>query len=180
LLPYRVFRELFFVGASEYFEGRFGRWLARTLNVVPVDPDASLVSAMQASAFGLRRGKVMILFPEGERSIDGTLRPFKKGAAILAHHVEVPVVPVALEGFFEIWPRNRPINWRLLRPWRRARIAVRFGSPIAPDVPASAGSTLIAADAYERTTLRLRGAVEKMWSEIRINSQLPMPNSQEP
>jgi len=59
------------------------RRVARSLNVVVVDPDANLVPAMRAGAFGLRHGLVLILYPEGERSIDGTPRIFKKGAAIL-------------------------------------------------------------------------------------------------
>ena len=54
------------------------------MNVVPVDPDTNLVRAMQAGAFGLRHGKILVLFPEGERSPDGTPRTFKKGAAILS------------------------------------------------------------------------------------------------
>ena len=118
-LPYRLARQMFFVGASEYFETSVTRWLARQVNLVPVDPDAALVSAMQAGAAGLREGRILVLFPEGERAIDGTVRNFKKGAAILGHHVQVPLVPVALTGLFEIWPRNRPLNWRALAARRR-------------------------------------------------------------
>ena len=107
VLPWRIFRQVFFVGASEYFETPFMRWFARQANVVPVDPDASLVPAMQAGGFGLRHGRVLVLFPEGERSIDGTVRTFKKGAAILSTHLSAPIVPVALDGIFEVWARNR-------------------------------------------------------------------------
>jgi long-chain acyl-CoA synthetase len=57
-LPYRAFRELFFVGAAEYFETRLARWFARTINLVPVDPDANLVTAMRAGADGLRLNKI--------------------------------------------------------------------------------------------------------------------------
>ena len=67
---------------------------------------------MQAGAFGLAHGKVLVLFPEGERSIDGTVKRFKKGAPILAQHMHVPIVPVALKGVYELWPRNRAFNWR--------------------------------------------------------------------
>ena len=49
-----VLRQLFFVGASEYFESPLMRRLARAANIVPVDPDANLVTAMQAAAAGLR------------------------------------------------------------------------------------------------------------------------------
>jgi long-chain acyl-CoA synthetase len=166
VLPYRVFRDLFFVGATEYFENAFTRWFARLNRVVPVDPDASLVPAMQAGAFGLRHGKILMLFPEGERSIDGTVRTFKKGAAILATEAGVPIVPVALDGLFAIWPRNRSIAWSTLRPWRRARIGVTFGEPIEPQ-PAVVGSHASAAAAepvYAALTRRLRDRVAEMWN----------------
>jgi long-chain acyl-CoA synthetase len=132
VLPYRVFTQLFFVGASEYFETRLTAWLARQFNLVPVDPDANLVSAMKAAAFGLRRGKILVLFPEGERSIDGTVKRFKKGAAILSRHMSVPIVPVAIRGVFDVWPRNRPFNWRVLLPGHRHRIHVRVSAPLPP------------------------------------------------
>ena len=78
---------------------------------MPVDPDANLVRAMQAGAFGLRHGRVLVLFPEGERSPDGTPRTFKKGAAILSTHLGVPIVPVAIRGVFEMWPRGKGFQW---------------------------------------------------------------------
>jgi long-chain acyl-CoA synthetase len=151
-IPFGVFRQLFFVGAAEYFETPLTAWLARVMNVVPVDPDANLVPAMQAGAYGLRHGKILVLFPEGERSIDGTVRKFKKGAAILSHHLDVPIVPVAIDGVFEIWPRNRRLHWRRLLPWSAHRVRVRFGAPIVPGRLS-----------YAEQTARLRGSVEQMW-----------------
>ena len=117
-LPFRTLRQLFFVGASEYFETPLLKRMARAVNLIPVDPDANLVNAMQAGAAGLRMGKVLVLFPEGERSIDGGLKKFRKGAAILSAHLDVPIVPVAIDGLFELWPRGRSFNWRGLLPWR--------------------------------------------------------------
>jgi long-chain acyl-CoA synthetase len=129
-LPYRMFRRIFFVGATEYFETPFTAWAARQLNLVRVDPDANLVSAMRAAAFGLEHGKVLMLFPEGERSIDGTVKRFKKGAPILARSLGVAVVPVAIRGVYEVWPRNRPFQWRRLLPWSGHQIEVAFGHPV--------------------------------------------------
>lgn len=129
-LPWRTFRQLFFVGAAEYYETRFGAWMARTLNVVPIDADANLVSAMQMGAEGLRRGRVLVLFPEGARSIDGTPQAFRKGAAILSHHLQAPMVPAAIDGAFTIWPRNQALNWRALLPWSGTRARIAFGPPV--------------------------------------------------
>jgi long-chain acyl-CoA synthetase len=155
-LPYRAFRELFFVGAAEYFETPLARWFARTINLVPVDPDANLVTAMRAGADGLRLKKILMLFPEGERSIDGELKKFKKGAPILSAHLDVPIVPVALDGLFELWPRGRAFNWKYLLPWRGGRIRVVFGAPIRT-----------AKGAYSEGADRLKGAVAALFAEIR-------------
>jgi long-chain acyl-CoA synthetase len=147
---------MFIVGAAEYFETPVTRWLAGKLNILPVDPDANLLPAMQGAAFGLARGKVLMLFPEGERSIDGTVKKFKKGAAILSRHLDVPIVPVAINGVFQIWPRNRPLAWRRLLPWSGHHVTVRIGRPIAH----------VEGESYDDQTARLRSAVEEMWAAI--------------
>ena len=158
VLPYRVWRELFYVGAVEYFETAFTRWVARTINLVPVDPDSNLIPAMKAGAFGLSHGKVLVLFPEGERSIDGTVKKFKKGSPILAQHLHVPVVPVAIKGIHELWPRNRAFNWRLMLPWSGHRVSVEFGEPLLfPE-----------GEDYAAAALRLRQRVDEMWRTIVI------------
>jgi long-chain acyl-CoA synthetase len=152
-LPYRVFRNLFFVGAVEYFESPLTKWVARTVNCVPVDPDSNLVPAMQAGAFGLKHGKTLILFPEGERSMDGTVKRFKKGSPILARHLRVPIVPVALKGIFELWPRNRALNWGVLWPWSGHRISIAFGKPM----------TFGEDESYGDAAQRLQQRVTEMW-----------------
>jgi long-chain acyl-CoA synthetase len=132
-LPFRAFRRIFFVGAAEFFESRGMAWGARAINIVPLDPDANLVSAMRAAATGLRLGKMLILFPEGERTIDGTIKPFRKGASILASHLQVPVLPVAIDGLYPLWPRGRRFQWRALLSRHRPRVTVAFGAPVLVD-----------------------------------------------
>jgi long-chain acyl-CoA synthetase len=155
-LPFRVVRDLFYVGASEYFETALARRLARAIGIVPVDPDANLVAAMSAAAAGLRRGRILVLFPEGERSIDGALKPFRKGAAILASHLQSPVVPAHLSGAFELWPRGRGIAWaRVLS--RRGHIRLSFGAPIRLAAP------------YADATLTLQRAVEAAGGDLLHN-----------
>jgi long-chain acyl-CoA synthetase len=155
VLPFGVFRQLFFVGAAEYFETPLMSWVARECNCVPVDPDANLVPAMKAGAFGLAHGKILMLFPEGERSIDGTVKRFKKGAPILSKHLDVPIVPVSINGAFEIWPRNRAFNWRALLPWSGHRVHVSFGEPFRA---AAFGD-------YAAAAAELRRRVVTMWDD---------------
>ncbi len=127
-LPWKIMRDTFYVGTSEIFGSRLMRHLAELIRTIPIDPDSNLVPAMRAGAYGLRRKRVLVLFPEGERSIDGSPKLFKKGAAILAIHTQCPVVPVALEGFFEAWPRGE--KFRGL-----SKLKVRFLDPVYPPAP---------------------------------------------
>ena len=124
-LPWAVMRDSFYVGTSEVFGTRFMRGLASKFRLIVIDPDANLVPAMRASAYGLRQKRVLVLFPEGERSIDGQPKAFRKGAAILAIHNQCPIVPVALVGFYEAWPRGE--KFRGL-----SHLQVRFLDPVYP------------------------------------------------
>ena len=155
VLPWQIFRYTFAVGTSEIFGGGFMRTLARSLRVVVVDPDANLIPAMRAGAFGLRHGGVLLLYPEGERSIDGEPKTFKKGAAILSIHLQVPIVPVAIEGFHEAWPRGQRFQ-------RFAPLQMRVGNPIYPPAEADASE-----QAYDELIGELRRRVEEMWEELR-------------
>jgi long-chain acyl-CoA synthetase len=161
VLPYAVFKELFVVGAAEYFETRLTAWLARQLSLVPVDPDANLVPAMQAGAWGLAQNRILLLFPEGERSIDGRVKRFKKGAAILARHLDLPIVPVAIHGVFRVWPRNRPFNWRCLLPGSGHHVQIAFGEPLHV-------ARLVTADENTET---LRRRVDELWHTLNASPQ---------
>jgi long-chain acyl-CoA synthetase len=159
VLPSDVFDKVFAVGTSDIFGQGFMLWLARSLRVVVVDPDANLIPAMRAGAFGLRQGRALILYPEGERSIDGTPRVFKKGAAILSIHMQAPIVPVAIEGFYQAWPRNRPFQGF-------APLSIVFGDPIIPPPESEASEA-----AYEKLTAELRARVVKMWEGLRTEGR---------
>jgi len=125
---------------------------------VVVDPDANLVPAMRAGAFGLRHGRVLMLYPEGERSIDGTPRIFKKGAAILAIHMQVPIVPVAIAGFYDAWPRGKSFQ-------KFAPLKLTIGEPISPPPETEASEA-----AYEKLTAELKARVVGMWEDLRRTS----------
>ena len=159
-LPWPIFRNLFAVGTSEIFGSGFMRRLARWLRVIVVDPDSNLVPAMRAGAFGLKHGRILILYPEGERSIDGTPRTFKKGAAILSTHLQVPIVPVAIEGFHDAWPRGKRFQGFV-------PLKVQFGDPIYPPPEAEASEA-----AYEKLTAELKSRVVQMWEGLRAGQPI--------
>ena len=129
------------------------------LRVIVLDPDANLLPAMRAGAFGLRHGRVLILYPEGERSIDGTPRIFKKGAAILSTHLQVPIVPVAIEGFHDAWPRGK--SFQKFTP-----LQMTFGDPIYPPPESDASE-----ETYTNLTAELKSRIVTMWEELRKQKQ---------
>ena len=154
VLPWPIFSNLFSVGTSEIFGTGLMRRVAGWLRVIVVDPDGNLVPAMRAGAYGLRRGRVLILYPEGERSIDGMPKVFKKGAAILSIHMQVPIVPVAIDGFEKVWPRAQRLQGFF--PLR-----IRFGEPVNPPPEAEASE-----EAYEKLTAELKARVVMMFHEL--------------
>jgi len=156
VLPREVMENAFAVGTSDIFGEGFMRRLARWLRVVVLDPDANLIPAMRAGAFGLRHGLVLMLYPEGERSIDGTPRVFKKGAAILSIHLQVPIVPVAIEGFYDSWPRGESFFQKL------APLKIVFGRPISPPPESEASEKT-----YEEFTAELKARIVEMWEKLR-------------
>ncbi|MDQ2746483.1 MAG: AMP-binding protein [Acidobacteriota bacterium] len=155
---YDDLRNSFAVGASQFFESKFMQSLAAFLNTVPVDPDTQLLKAMKASAVGLKHGKTLMIFPEGARAFDGELGEFKKGAAILATELEMPIVPVALDGFYKVWGRSSgKISF--------AKTKIRFGKPflprdiITPEMDDEAQ--------YAAVTNHLQTEIERMLGEMR-------------
>ncbi|HTG00067.1 MAG TPA: lysophospholipid acyltransferase family protein, partial [Nitrospirota bacterium] len=124
-LPWRIADQSFFLGSTDYFGGPITSRIAGFINVIPVNMDAKLYSAMQLSAMVLRHGKVLLVFPEGSRSRDGLIKEFKKGVAIVAKEMNVPIVPAAIQGTFEMLPPGRA----MIRP---VKITVTFGKPLEP------------------------------------------------
>jgi long-chain acyl-CoA synthetase len=155
VLPLRVLLHLFAVGTSEVFGTGFMRRVARIIRVVVVDPDANLIPAMRAGSYGLRHGMSLILYPEGERSIDGTPKIFKKGAAILSIHLQVPIVPIAIDGAYDAWPRGEPFQ-------KFTPLKIRLGKPIMPPAESSASE-----EAYAKLTAELKVRVVEMWEELK-------------
>ncbi len=154
-LPYRLFRDTFALGTSDIFGRGFMRRLARWLRVVVLDPDANLVPAMRAGFYGLSQGHILVLYPEGERTNDGNPRVFRKGAAILSIHVQAPIVPIAIEGFYEAWPRHKKFP-------KFTDLQLVYGKPIQPP-PVNQASEA----AYEQLTSELKARVVAMWQELR-------------
>ncbi|MGA3107076.1 MAG: AMP-binding protein [Terriglobales bacterium] len=157
-LPWHLFRNTFALGTSDIFGKGFMRRLAPRVRVVVLDPDANLVPAMRAGFFGLTHQRILILYPEGERTNDGSPRIFRKGAAILSIHAQAPIVPIAIEGFYEAWPRHKKFP-------KFTDLKLVFGKPIQPPPAAEASDA-----AYDQLTAELKSRVVTMWQDLREKS----------
>jgi long-chain acyl-CoA synthetase len=123
-LPSRLFWNLYSIGWQAYFTGPLG-FFARLAHVIPIDRETYLQKALQTAAYVLRKGKSLLVFPEGGRSYDGELMEFKKGVGILALELNLPVVPAYIEGAFDVLPRGK--KWPKFR-----EVKITFGKPMYP------------------------------------------------
>jgi long-chain acyl-CoA synthetase len=121
----RAYMSLYFLGFQKYFSSWFSSRFARLAHVIPIDPEIYLKRALLISGYVLKKKKALCLFPEGGRTFDGKLLPFKKGVGILSKELHVPLVPTLIEGTFEVLPRGS-----ILPKFRK--IKVTFGKPIYP------------------------------------------------
>lgn len=120
-------RNTYFYAKKKHIRKRWVKALANRHNIIISDINKELKLSLQKLAEVLKRGKNVIIFPEGSRTHNGQLNEFKKTFAILATELKVPVVPVSIKGAFEALPRGA----RFPRPWKK--IQVKFHEPIFPN-----------------------------------------------
>jgi 1-acyl-sn-glycerol-3-phosphate acyltransferase len=131
-------------------------WYLNRSGQMPVDtvnPRASL-SSLGTATKALRSGMPLFVFPEGRRTPDGDLGPFLSGAAYLAIRAQVPLVPIALSGVYELLP----IHTHHFYP---GELTLSIGAPIQ-----TAGMTIRQTD---ELTARLRTAIETLRQPPVIN-----------
>jgi 1-acyl-sn-glycerol-3-phosphate acyltransferase len=135
--------------SSLFFSG-----LISSLNALPIREDGGDAAAIKEVLRRLEAGRAVLIFPEGTRSSDGAMHEFKRGVAVLVKRAKCPVLPLAVEGCFDAWPRGRSLP-RI----RGARVAVAFGSPIPHDELMSGGA--------DAALARLASEVDRMRRALR-------------
>lgn len=99
-------RAIFFLARKSLLAGPFFGWLLPKLNVIPVDQEGNDRSALKALIRILKTGEGTLVFPEGERTFDGRLRPAMPGLGFVIAKTLAPVVPMRIFGAREAWPRG--------------------------------------------------------------------------
>ncbi|NQT89557.1 1-acyl-sn-glycerol-3-phosphate acyltransferase [bacterium] len=121
-------RHLYYMARKSLFAiPIFGRVCA-SMNAIPVERGAADLGSIRTCIRLLRRGGGLVVFPEGTRTDDGTIKPFKSGFVMMAARAQVPIVPVAICGSYDVWSRHRVL------PAFPGKVAVRvaYGEPIDP------------------------------------------------
>jgi 1-acyl-sn-glycerol-3-phosphate acyltransferase len=144
----------FYLGrASLMTDGLWGRAL-RWVRCVPLDTTRGDTRALKYAVQLLRHEQAVVIFPEGQRSFDGRLGAFKPGAALLMRRARCPVVPVAVVGAFDAYPRQRKLPCLFGR-----RVITVIGEPI--------DSQDLLADGVESGMAELARRIEQLQAEGR-------------
>ncbi len=122
-LPVR--RPIYYMAWRRLFNVPGFGWIIRQVGAFPVEVETADLRAARGTVRFLQAGAAVMIFPEGGRSADGKLQPFKPGAFRLACFLGVPVLPVTIVGGHEAWPPHR------LLP-RPGRITIVYHPPIVP------------------------------------------------
>jgi len=101
----RINRMIYFLAKKEHFETPLQRFWHRYLQAIPIDREAGGKDALAEAVHHLRRGDLIMIYPEGTRTRDGALQRAKTGVARLAFAAHVPVVPIGITNTFFILPK---------------------------------------------------------------------------
>ncbi|MDR1959547.1 MAG: 1-acyl-sn-glycerol-3-phosphate acyltransferase [Planctomycetaceae bacterium] len=104
----------------------FGR-LLDSLDTIPLNQEGLGFEGIKETIKRLKNGEKVLIFPEGERCRDGKMLPFKKGVMTLAVKTKVPIIPAAISGAYESWPRG---GWPRFFPGRFGAVRVIYDEPI--------------------------------------------------
>lgn len=125
-LKNKLLKQTYFYAKEKHVKNKLLKFIANKHNVIVMDLN-DLKTSLQKLAEVLKRGKNIIIFPEGTRTISGDIGDFKKTFAILSRELNVPVVPVVIKGAYDALPRGTHFP----KPWKK--INVRFLKPVKPE-----------------------------------------------
>jgi 1-acyl-sn-glycerol-3-phosphate acyltransferase len=124
-LPLRYINRTCVPAAKDYFfKNPFISLLAQFVaNVIPVDRSGIESRGILICFSQLKKGKNILIFPEGTRSRDGKVGEFKIGAIVLSKRARYPIIPASIRGTLESLPKGK--HWP-----RRSQITISFGEPV--------------------------------------------------
>ena len=124
---------------------------ARSGQIYVGDSRASIMHAVRQAEETLKKGTSMSIFPEGTRTHTGKMNPFKRGAFMLAGEIGLPIVPITINGSFEIFSRN---DFSV----SQGTLHMKIHKPVPPEVYRKIGTKEFMKQVYETIN---SGLVEK-------------------
>lgn len=138
------------------------RWLIKSLDAIPINRDGLGLGGIKETLRRLKRGEMVLIFPEGTRTPDGEIGPFRPGFTTLAVRSKAVILPVAIEGAFQVWPKRHSLP-------RFGPIRVHYGPAMsAAEVQRIADRELIA-----EVTLRVRACHDLLRRHRTFASEKP-------
>jgi 1-acyl-sn-glycerol-3-phosphate acyltransferase len=118
-------------------------WLIRSLEAIPIDREGSGLAGLKEMLRRLKAGQIVLIFPEGTRTLDGEVATIKPGFSALAKRAKVPLLPMGIDGAYQAWPRTQ------LLPGL-ATIHIHVGEPISPEEAQAASERDLVAEVQQR------------------------------
>ena len=143
-LSSKTLKRTYFYATEEHVKHPMLKYMAKRNNVILMEKRNLKNSILKLSEV-LKQGKNVIIFPEGSRSFDGEMVPFKKTFAILSKELNVPVIPVCIRGAYGVLPRGS----RWIKP---KKIEVEYLEPVMPENE----------DTYDSVSDKVRDSIQKV------------------
>lgn len=119
-------RQINYLARATLFKNPLFARLISSFASIPLDREGLGIAGLKETLRRLKRGEVVLLFPEGTRSPDGEMQPLKPGFSALVDRSGVPIVPVAIDGAHAAFPRGARLP-------RLAVVHIVVGEPISCD-----------------------------------------------
>ena len=141
------YRPVHFMARDTLWKNKFAKWWLNNVGCVPVSRDTGDIAALKKSISILKNEKVLSIFPEGTRTIDGNLQDAKSGVGFIIEKSKCVVIPAYIDGSFKSFSKN--CKW--IKP---NKIKIIFGKPINNNNFLSLGEGKSSYDLYVNLIMR--------------------------
>jgi 1-acyl-sn-glycerol-3-phosphate acyltransferase len=129
-----VRKHMHYLARKTLFNNPILGWFLRTVNVVPIDQEGVGKEGIRTILERLEAGNPVLVFPEGNRTDDGTLQPLRPGVGLLVKRMRAPIMAVGVAGAYQAWSRHRrlPTLSPLFMPRTGRSLVIVYGKPRNP------------------------------------------------